>query len=254
MRSHLFANNMPAKSLHMSYLFCAMAICSYGVEIVAQTCEPGFHGRHIVNAVVVHRPAQEAWEALAEFGHVSVKHSLIDESLPLNAIGEYAVLEAEREIHIPDGRTNIIWTERVISLVPGSHYTAEVLAREHIPLKQMQITYGVRKGASGQTILYNKMQYRMSFALLSGILRSKMEPISMDSPLSNKYYLEAGITESEQKELEKSTGKSQRKANTARRCSPGSFGKGCAIRLHPKRPGKPANATRLLTRYKYCKT
>lgn len=157
----------------------------------------------ISNELVVRGSVEEVWKALASFGNVGSFLSTIDESYPINGSRVMAAEGSERESMIPDGINNIIYKERITDIVEGSYYTYEVYDSENFTLKKMLVTFGVTSDKEGRTILYSRMRYKMNSALMTHVLRRKLNKINFNSLISYKYYVETGEKNTDLKSLRK---------------------------------------------------
>lgn len=144
------------------------------------------------NEVIVNSSPEDVWQALASFGNVSSFLSTIDEGSALNGTLNEAVVGSERESIIPQGINNIIQKERIIELMEGVYYTYDVYESESLPVKKMLITYGIKLDASGKTVLYSRIKYKMNSGLKTRMLKGKLDKGNMDSLIAYKYYIETG--------------------------------------------------------------
>lgn len=157
----------------------------------------------ILNQVIVEGSPQQVWKVLKAYGTVSNFNATIDESYMLDQSTGEAKLGAEREIHIPNGINNIINKERIVAYVDGVYYTYDVYETENFPTKQMEVTYGVRRNGSGQTVLFSRMEYEMNNYLNTRMFKGKLKKSNFDSLLSFKNYIETGEMNTDLKELRK---------------------------------------------------
>jgi hypothetical protein len=158
---------------------------------------------YLENSVVVKKSPHAVWEALSSFGDVSLINVTVDESVTLNGSKNQAALGAEREVLIPDGITNIINKERIVTLIDGVYYTYEVYETENFPTKRMWVTYGVRLDHKGRTVLFSKVFYELNNAFATTFLRRKVKRINMDSLLAYKNFIENGERQTDVKTLRK---------------------------------------------------
>lgn len=157
----------------------------------------------IHNKVVVEGSPQEVWKVLKAYGDVSSFNATIDESYMLNEGSGNAELGAEREIHIPNGINNIINKERIVDFVDGVYYTYDVYDTENFPIRQMEVTYGVRMDNRGRTILFSKTYFKLNNRINTKLLKGKIIKGNMDSLLAFKYFIENGDNNSDIKSLRK---------------------------------------------------
>lgn len=157
----------------------------------------------IHNKVVVEGSPQEVWKVLKAYGDVSSFNATIDESYMLNEGSGNAELGAEREIHIPNGINNIINKERIVDFVDGVYYTYDVYDTENFPIRQMEVTYGVRRDNRGRTILFSKTYFKLNNRINTKLLKGKIIKGNMDSLLAFKYFIENGDNNSDIKSLRK---------------------------------------------------
>ncbi len=169
----------------------------------AQQTEKEPQLKMISNELVVKGSVEEVWDAIASFGNAGSFLSTIDESYPLNGSKVIAAEGAERESMVPDGMNNIIFKERIIDILEGSHYTYEVYDSENFTLKKMIVTFGVTSDRQGRTILYSRMRYQMNSALMTHFLRRKLNKINFNSLIGFKYYVETGEKNTDIKSLRK---------------------------------------------------
>ncbi len=146
----------------------------------------------IGNEVIVNSSPEDVWQALASFGNVSSFLSTIDEGAALNGSSNLAVVGAERESIIPQGINNIIQKERIIELMEGVFYTYDVYDSESLPVKKMYVTYGIKLGEEGTTVLYSVIKYKMNSSLKTRMLKGKLDKGNMESLIAYKYYVETG--------------------------------------------------------------
>lgn len=187
---------------HKTILLLLLALVSFG-KLTAQDFAEIDEMEVLENKVFVQNSHEAVWRALSYFGNVSKFHTSIDDSVPLNGSDEEADLGADREVQIPDGITNIINKERIVTFVDGINYTYEVYETENFPTKKMYVTYGIRLDEKGRTILYTKTFYQMNNRLNNKLLKRKLNRLSMDSLLAYKYYIERGEKNTDIKVLRK---------------------------------------------------
>ena len=191
-----------ATLLNNSYLHLLLAMV-IATQLSAQQFIDGQKLEVLEHQVVVQNSHEAVWKALSAFGNVSTFHTTIDDSMTLNGSEEEAKLGAEREVQIPDGITNIINKERIVTFIDGVYYTYEVYESENFPTKKMQVTYGVRLDEKGRTILFSKTFYKLNNVINTKFLKRKLKKFSMDSLLAYKYYIETGERNTDIKILRK---------------------------------------------------
>lgn len=196
-----------------NYLFPLLFLISVGT-IVAQVNGDFKRSKIFHNEVVVEGSPQQVWQVLNAFGKVSSFNATIDESYMLSKGTGEAELGAEREIHIPNGINNIINKERIIAYVDGVYYTYKVYETENFPTKDMEVTYGVRRNGSGQTVLFSRTEYEMNNYLTTRMFKGKLKKSNFDSLLSYKNYIETGEINWDLKELRKQYGEKDMNGET----------------------------------------
>jgi len=159
--------------------------------------------KFLENRVVVKKSPEEVWKVLASFGNVSKFNATFDESVILNDTRNEVKLGAEREVLIPDGITNIINKERIVTLIDGVYYTYEVYETENFPTKRMWVTYGVRLDKRGRTVLFSKVFYELNNPIATTFLKGKLRRTNMDSLLAYKNFIETGEKNTDIKMLRK---------------------------------------------------
>ncbi|WKK65256.1 hypothetical protein [Lutimonas zeaxanthinifaciens] len=184
-------------SIHL-FLWLFLTVTS---AIYAQVKSDFKKSKTIYNEVIVNGSPQQVWKVLQSYGEVSNFNATIDESYMLNEGTGVAVLGAEREIHIPNGINNIINKERIVAFVDGVYFTYDVYDTENFPTRQMEVTYGVRRNRSGQTVLFSRTEYEMNNYLTTSMLKGKLKKSNFDSLLSFKDYIETGEMNTDLKEL-----------------------------------------------------
>ena len=183
-------------------LFIWLILTATGT-VAAQVNSDFKKSKVIYNEVIVDGNPQEVWSVLKAYGGVSDLNATIDESFMLNEGTGEAEIGAEREVHIPNGINNIINKERIVAYVDGVYYTYEVYDTENFPTTEMEVTYGVRRNGSGQTILFSRTEYQMNNYLNTRMYKSKLKKSNFDSLLSFKNYIETGQMNTDLKELRK---------------------------------------------------
>lgn len=193
---------MKTNKIISNYLLVLMFLISLG-STHAQVKSDLKKNKIIHNKVVVEGSPQEVWKVLKAYGDVSSFNATIDESYMLNEGSGNAELGAEREIHIPNGINNIINKERIVDFVDGVYYTYDVYDTENFPIRQMEVTYGVRMDNRGRTILFSKTYFKLNNRINTKLLKGKIIKGNMDSLLAFKYFIENGDNNSDIKSLRK---------------------------------------------------
>lgn len=153
--------------------------------------------------VVVNVTPQQAWDVLAKYGNIGSFHSGLLSSKPLNGSGNEAVLGCDRECIIPNGRKNILVREKIVEIIEGQYYTYDVYEWENFPLTKMINTFGVKNNTQGQTVIYQKTEFRLKPGFLTGIMKGKLRRGARESLIAYKHYMETGEEKADIKILKK---------------------------------------------------
>jgi hypothetical protein len=134
--------------------------------------------------VPVNGSAEAAWKTLARYSDVAKFHPGVLES---SAVGEQLHgVGARRICLLPD---KVTVHERIVEWKEGSHYTYDVYDWKNFPLKKMLATFGVRtRGES--TSIYQVVEFRLSPALLTPLLKGKLKRSVREVLLGYKHYVE----------------------------------------------------------------
>lgn len=142
--------------------------------------------------VIVNVTPEKAWEVFVNYGNVGNIHSGVQKSTSLNESGNEAVIGCERECILPNGKKTILVRERIVDISKGNYYKYEVYEWERFPLKKMFVTYGVKTNSKGETIIYQKNEFRLKPKLLTGLMKGKMRNGARESLIAYKHYMETG--------------------------------------------------------------
>ncbi len=152
--------------------------------------------------VEVNVPSQKAWEVLARYGDVGDFHPSLKSSRSLNGSPVTVAMGADRECTIPNGRKDIVVSEKVIDYKEGEKFTYDVYAWKNFPLRKMQNTFGVVVRA-GKTIIFQRSAYRLKPGFLTGLMKGKVRSGMREVLIAYKHILETGEEKPDLKLLRK---------------------------------------------------
>jgi hypothetical protein len=147
--------------------------------------------------VPVDAPAEAAWNALARFVDVAQFHPGVLES---SAIGDQIHgVGARRVCLLPD---KVTVHECIIDWKDGSHYTYDVYDWKNFPLRKMLATFGVRSNGAS-TRLYQVVEFRLSPAILTPLLKGKLKRSIREVLLGYKHFVETNEHRPDRRALRK---------------------------------------------------
>lgn len=94
-------------------------------------------------------------------------------------------------------------SETIVDWKEGEYYTYEVVDWKNFPLKKMYQTYGVKTGSNGKTILYNKVQYRLSSFFIEWMASGRLKKGTHKVLVYYKDYMETGTVKRPREDLKK---------------------------------------------------
>lgn len=153
----------------------------------------------VEHEIPVETSGANAWAVLARYADVGDFHPGI---LRSSAVGEKTEgVGASRYCELP-GKVAI--HERVLEWEEGKSYKYDVYKWKNFPLKKMLVTFGVRKKPSSSSIwIYQIVEYKLSPAILTPIMKGKLGRSVRDTLLGYKHYMETGEPKADAKALRK---------------------------------------------------
>lgn len=144
----------------------------------------------VSNEMVVFVSPEKAWSVLADFGQIGDFHTGVLSSKSLNNSPNEAGLGCERECVITEGRKPIVIKERIVEFKESQSYTYDVYEWQNFPISKMYVTFGVKTNQMGQTVIYQRNDFRLKPGFLTGIMKGKIRKGGFDSLLAYKHFME----------------------------------------------------------------
>lgn len=146
----------------------------------------------VENEMIVNVSPEKAWGILADFGEIGSFHTGVLSSKSINNSGNEAVLGCERECVLTDGKKPIVIKERIIEIKDTQYYTYDVYEWENFPIAKMLVTFGVKINDKGQTVIYQKNEFRLKPGFLTGLMKGKIRKGGRETLLAYKHFMETG--------------------------------------------------------------
>lgn len=152
---------------------------------------------HLGYEVPVEVSAEKAWEVLARFPDVGDFHPGLIKS---SSVGNQTQgVGADRHCELP-GKVEV-W-ERIYEWNEGQSYKYDVYKWKKFPLKKMLTTFGVRKkSTSPQVWIYQAVEYRLSPAILTPIMKGKLRGALRETLIGYKHFMETDEANADRKAL-----------------------------------------------------
>lgn len=152
--------------------------------------------------VVVDASPKKCWEALKNYGDVAQTHASLESSSAINDSPNQACLGADRICVIPDFGMKITIKEKIIDFKEGEYYTYDVYEWKNFPLRKMVNTFGTKKNAKGQTVMYIDQNVRLKPGFLLWFMKWKLKAGNRSVLLTYKHLVETGEKRPDTKMLE----------------------------------------------------
>lgn len=149
--------------------------------------------------VVVNVSQSKAWEVLASYVNAGDFHGGLQSSHCETPELETGV-GAKRFCQI-DNRVSV--SETITEWNEGEYYVYEVVEWENFPLKKLYQTYGVKTNDNGETVIYSKLEYKLSNPIIGFLAGPKLRNASKQALVYYKDYMETGTKKRPNKELRK---------------------------------------------------
>lgn len=146
---------------------------------------------------------ERLWEVLSQYGDVSNFHAGVQKSYKVQGSNNQAALGCERVCQIVDMGLNITLNERIIDYQKGKSYQYEVYEWKNFPIQKMLFAFTIGDSNGQTTALSIDIDYLAKPALLTPLLKGKMNNLARDVLLGYKHYTETGEQRVPIKQLKK---------------------------------------------------
>ncbi len=174
------------------------------VNAVAQEDIEKYGLTTITEQVEVNSSPEHAWKILASYGDVGSFLQAIESSKSLNGSQNQASLGCDRQCDIASsGKKKQIIKEKIVEIENGNFYRYEVYDWVNLPIKKMFITFGVKQSTNGNTVIYQKSDYKLKNGLMTAMSKGKFRSNMRLTLLGYKHYMETGERNVDAKTLKK---------------------------------------------------